>query len=269
MRPIITALCLSFALVAGAAARVRVPSEPPVPPAATPAAAAAQAAAASVCRAIQPFYWEIGDAGAMLASGSVGSGAPTRTTVLGIASASKMLYGAYVAETTPAPTAADRQALNMTAGYASFDKCTARQTVAACAAPENDDLVPSAVGRFAYSGGDMQHHAAQGPLSRMSARQLGPEMSRVLGAPITFRQPLIAGGAHISPAGYATVLQRVMRGELRLGALLGKTTTGWKVRRIGRAYGSAATAARSSPSRSAPCSSRARSSSTCGSRSRT
>jgi hypothetical protein len=184
-----------------------------------PAAAAAAAGGAS-CRAVAPFYWEIGSRDAVLASGSVGAGAPKRDTVLGIASASKLLYGAYAAQ-SGALSAQDRQLLNMTAGYSSFEKCRPTQTVAACAAAGNDDIVPAAVGRFAYSGGDMQRHAAQGPLGNLSARQLGPEMSRVLGAPITFRQPLIAGGAQISPAGYATVLQRMLRGELRLGSLLG------------------------------------------------
>lgn len=185
------------------------------------AAAAAAAAASATCRAVQPFLWEIGSADAVLASGTAGSGAPTRTTTLGIASASKMLYGAYVAETQPTLTADDRRLLNMTAGFASFEKCTPTQTVADCAASGNDNIVQSAVGRFAYSGGDMQYHAAHGPLARMSARQLGAEMTRVLGVPVAFRQPLIAGGAQISPAGYATVLQRAMRGELKLGAMLG------------------------------------------------
>lgn len=190
---------------------------------AAPSSSAAEAAAnGAACARISPFYWEIGDAaGVLLASGSVGAGAPKRTTVLGIASASKMLYGAYVAQTTPAPTAADKQQLNMTAGFAKFEKCKPTQTVAACAAPGNDDIVPAAVGHFAYSGGDMQHHAGSGALGRMSARQLGAEMSRVLGVPVTFRQPLIAGGAQISPEAYATVMRRSMRGELRLGALLG------------------------------------------------
>ena len=45
------------------------------------------------------FYWEIGDRNGLRASGSVmGNRTPTPTEVIAIASASKWLYGAYVAE---------------------------------------------------------------------------------------------------------------------------------------------------------------------------
>jgi hypothetical protein len=53
------------------------------------AAAAAQTAdTTSDCKAIQPFYWEIGDRGSVLASGTAGGNAPNSATPMLIASAS-------------------------------------------------------------------------------------------------------------------------------------------------------------------------------------
>ena len=55
-----------------------------------------------LCKAISPFYWEIGDQSGVLVSGSVGTksdgNAWKRTDVMSIASSSKWLYGAYAVE---------------------------------------------------------------------------------------------------------------------------------------------------------------------------
>src|SRR5215831_21048931 len=51
----------------------------------------------SLCTAIQPFYWEIGDANSMRAGGTAGGTSPTSATPMLIASASKWIFGAYVA----------------------------------------------------------------------------------------------------------------------------------------------------------------------------
>ena len=51
----------------------------------------------AACVAAQPFYWELGNATQPLAGGKAGDNAPDRGTEMAIASASKWLYGAFVA----------------------------------------------------------------------------------------------------------------------------------------------------------------------------
>ena len=79
------------------------PSPPPPNNAARIAAATATAqSAGNACAAIRPFYWEIGDQSATLASGSVSrpGGAVVRADdVMSIASASKWLYSSYFVRT--------------------------------------------------------------------------------------------------------------------------------------------------------------------------
>jgi len=83
------------------------------------AAAAHNAADSSAaCRDIQPFYWEIGTKSAVVASGSEGDGSVGRDTVLTIASASKMVFGAYVIQKEQGKIdAATSKFLHMSAGY--------------------------------------------------------------------------------------------------------------------------------------------------------
>src|SRR5665213_2476198 len=94
------------------------------PPAATSvAAASATAQSNALCTAIQPFYWEIGDASAALASGSsttAGGTAVTAATNALIASASKWIYGMYVVQKRGGAanlTAADIKFLTFSSGY--------------------------------------------------------------------------------------------------------------------------------------------------------
>jgi len=90
--------------VAGVRPQRQHPSPGPLTTAQRSAVAQSTAqSATNPCAVIRPFYWEIGDANAMLASGSieVGGGFPTTTatTQMPIASASNWLYGAYVVQT--------------------------------------------------------------------------------------------------------------------------------------------------------------------------
>jgi hypothetical protein len=176
------------------------------------------------CSTIDSYYWEIGDKDRVLASGSVvgpSKGVYTRTTKMEIASASKWLYGAYVVQ-TKALTEADKRFLNFTSGYIDFSICTSWQTVARCsAAGSNDTYTPSAVGMFSYGGAHMQRHAALSPLGPMDKDALGAEMSKVLGAPITYSQPQLAGGAFMSAGDYAQFLQAVLKGSLKISGSLG------------------------------------------------
>lgn len=185
---------------------------------------AAPALAGPACAGIDSYYWEIGDRNGALYSGSVvGRRRFDANSPMSIASASKWLYGAYVAQTAPLPlTANDIEFLTMTSGYHTFSTCAQRQTVARCsAAGSNGVFTPSDVGTFYYAGSHFQKQAAAGPLGPMKNPELGAAMSNALGITVSYDQPQLAGGAVMTPAAYAVFLRRVMRGELAIAGLLG------------------------------------------------
>lgn len=209
------------------------------PPAPTPSLAqrtqAAQATANSgtnACNSIKPFYWEIGDATAALASGSTDSagGNPTYTssTVMSVASASKWLYAAYVAEKRAGVLiASDIKFLHFQSGYVSFGafgSCGASDTVDSCLSNgSNGNYTASSDGKFNYDGGHMQKHASLDGLGALGSLALATEVRRLLGTDITlnYSQPQLAGGAVTTAADYARFLRKVLAGSLRMNALLG------------------------------------------------
>src|SRR4029079_7558656 len=92
------------------------------------AATAAAQSSVNACAPIRPFYWEIGDRSSALASGSVSSAASTtvytQTSMMSIASASKLLYAAYIAEKRAGVLSADDyRFLNFESGYTNFVTC--------------------------------------------------------------------------------------------------------------------------------------------------
>ena len=203
-------------------------------PAAKALAAQTTANSHAACTAIAPFYWEIGDKTKAQASGSVGQ-RWTADTSMHIASATKWLYGAYVAELRGGQlTPTDIQHLNFTSGYSSFKSCgnalaQPGETVASCAQnPDNNKQTPRHVGRFFYAGGHMQLHAAQQtPLATSSNAALALQISSLLkldasAADFEFAQPQLAGGAKTTPAVYAHFLRKTLRGELYISQLLGR-----------------------------------------------
>ncbi len=199
------------------------------------AAAATAASGSNACAAIQPFYWEIGDRLQRQASGSIlAPGSSTRYdagSVIDIASASKWLYGAYVAEQRGgALTPEDIQFLNFRSGYTNFGPlgCDNSDTVASCVARGNNGVQsPENIGRFFYSGGHMEKHASlPSPgmnLGALNNATLAAEMRRVLGPEIgiTYVQPQLAGGVRTSATDYAIFLRKLLTNQLKLGALLG------------------------------------------------
>lgn len=189
----------------------------------------------NACGAIRPFYWEIGDKTQSLASGSVngGNGAKTydASTLVEIASASKWLYGSYVAEVRGgALTAEDIQFLNFRSGYTNFtfSGCEPADTVASCVARANNGVQsPQNIDRFYYNGGHMQKHASLpspgmnlGPLNNAT---LAAEIRRVLGPEITlaYSQPQLAGGVRTTAKDYAVFLRKLLNNQLKMAALLG------------------------------------------------
>lgn len=204
------------------------------------AVALADALAQPECRAIEPFYWEVGNAGGVLASGSAGRNAPGPTTVMPIASATKWLFGAYVAQVRAGQlTPQDIQALVMQTGYVNHrhrlcvkrrDAKQAALTVAQCfaeaalAGGRNDEFTPAAVGQFNYNGGHFQSWAVQNGLGELNNASLAQRFNAVLGTEleIGFESPQLAGGARMSGAQYGRFLRKLLAGELQLGAMLGQ-----------------------------------------------
>lgn len=196
------------------------------------AAVNATAQSTPECQALQPFYWEIGDASGRLGSGQIGSGAPNASTVMTIASSSKWLYGAYVAERRAGAlsTTADVPYLNFTSGYSNFGLplCGIAFDVSDCLSGDRgvrNDV--EAAGRlYHYDSGHMQVHAIQLGLGPLSPQALASEVRSRLGADIqlTYAEPQLAGGVNMSADAYGRFLRKLLVGSatpLRMASLLG------------------------------------------------
>ena len=184
----------------------------------------------SLCTAIQPFYWEIGNSAAKITGASVGSSPPDATSVLQIASASKWIFASYVIEKLNGVLSASIIAgLNFTAGYSGFTSCAAYSTISACytavttfnAADNN---------KFYYSGGNMQkiaHTATDLNIGSMTAAALSTEVKNYIGSdvPITFNIPQPAGGILASANTYAVFLKKIMNGTLKMSSFLSSNLT--------------------------------------------
>lgn len=199
------------------------------------AASATAASADNDCAAVRPFYWELGDAAAARASGSVaaagedpaGRPAVDADTVLPLASASKWLYAAYVLQRRGGtPTAGDLLLLTQRSGYVSFQACRPGQSVDECLAwQSNGSFTPAAEGHFFYNGGHFQRHASQFGLGGMTADALADEWRAWLGPDLDITMGLAqpAGGASGSAATYARFLRKLLSGELAMGDWLGRS----------------------------------------------
>jgi len=201
----------------------------------------------SLCTAITPFYWEIGDQNSVLASGSLGtdsSGNPVlATTLFSIASASKWIYGTYVVQlrgSAAALTSQDISFLNFTSGYTNMGSATSGTE---CPSSDSPDTVnsclallnpanglpysyqrPLTVGRFDYDSGHMENHASlYGGLGDVRDTMLGSTVANLLGSNITFvyTQPLLAGGIYTSADQYGKVLRNILNGSLFMHDALG------------------------------------------------
>jgi hypothetical protein len=195
------------------------------------AAAAEQTArTAASCKSAQPFYWEIGDGHGISAGGPVGANAPARDTQMHIASASKLVYSAYVAEKRGgALTGDDIRFLTFESGYTRFRFCRASQTEGACLNSFLNGLgqhSASTANRFDYNGGHMQKHAAMMGMADMSSDAMAAEIHKgmpQLGASWNFSyvQAQPAGGGASSVADYAHFLTAILNAQLQIAKLLG------------------------------------------------
>jgi len=222
----------SLVAACGGASPAPSPEPPPAPaPAPAPAptiaqrasAAASAASQAADCVAVQPFYWSVGDAGGKQGDGSVGVAPPTAQTIMSIASASKLVYGAYVAEQRGGVlTDSDIRFLNFASGYTAFTSCQPGDTVATCeAAGTNGTYVSATDGKFWYGGGHMERHAFENGLAAAGDVALADAVNTTLGTAFAYSQPQPAGGIYTNAGTYGAFLQRVVAGQLKIGALLG------------------------------------------------
>lgn len=196
------------------------------------AAARQTAEASAACVAAQPFYWEVGDAKEALASGKAGNGAPGRDTGMAIASASKWVYAAFVAERRQGLlTAEDVSFLHFHSGYTRFHICRASQSVADCQAAlinGRGRQDAETVDRFAYNGGHMQQHAVLMGLGGLGNDGLALAMRQALAPALgpdwrfDYIQAQPAGGGRSTADDYARFLRALLDDRLQLGRLLGK-----------------------------------------------
>ena len=175
------------------------------------------------CRAVQPFYWSIGDAHGVLAEGRVGARAPQATTQMPIASASKLVYAAFVAQQRQGRLSDDDvRLLTLTSGYTHFRACRRGQTVGECdAMGRNGEHDAATDGLFAYGGGHMQRHAVLDGLGALDDAGLARAVNETLGTSLRYLQPQLAGGIATSAADYGELLRRIVGGELQMKSLLG------------------------------------------------
>lgn len=193
------------------------------------AATATAGSSSNACAAVRPFYWEVGDVGARLASGSVladgNSTQYTATQPVSIASASKWIYGSYVAQRLNGVLSdTDRKYLALRAGYVSMSYCLPTQTVDSClAAQTNGAYTSGADGVFWYQGGHLQKHASLLGLGALNDRGLTQEVQRLIGTDVSllYTQPQLAAGLVMSADAYAKVLRKMLAGQLKIAALLG------------------------------------------------
>jgi hypothetical protein len=203
----------------------------------------------AACTAVQPFYWEIGDRSAALASASV-SGASTPVTaasIMLIASASKWLFGAYVVQLRQGqPLQSDIDALTMRSGYTHLDysaciKLNATnqnaETVSQCLSNahtlvnndlnvdgfSNDSFEANYVGKFFYNGAHFQKLAVQLNLGADNNAALQTHIADQIGGDFSFSydSPQLAAGVSTSAAQYAIFLRKILDDRLLISALLG------------------------------------------------
>ncbi len=203
------------------------------------AAAEYAAGNAEECLDLSSFYWTIGDATGMLVEGAINS-TYIGSTRKNVASASKWLYSAYVAEKYAGGlTAYDIQFLTLSSGYESLDStsCSAAITVNDCLAiGDNGDRAPGHVGVFYYNGGHFEVHAVHGPglpspVSTQHSINLGTDDDDALaneingtlglGSLFEYTAPVLASGMKTSADDYSVFLRAIMNNQLQIGSLLG------------------------------------------------
>ncbi len=195
----------------------------------TAAATATAQSATNICGAIRPFYWEIGNSAGKTTSGSIKSATSTTTYTstasISLASASKWIYGSYVAQRlNGALSPQDIKYMTMRSGYNNLSSCPQTGTVDSCLSYAGNGAYNAAAdGKFYYDGGHFEKHASLSGLGAMNGKMLTSTIMGQLGTDIklAYSQPLLAGGAYGTPDAYALFLRKVLKKELKISGLLG------------------------------------------------
>lgn len=185
------------------------------------------AAEAAECKAIHPFYWEIGNANGVVTSGSPGD-KYERKDEMKIASASKWIFGAYFIEHKKGTIEEqEKDLLLMRGGYDQFNflPCALRLTVVACFEARNNSKVSSRnMGKFYYGGGSAQALAVGAGMGSLNRKKLRKEIEGTLKNKFTlsYDNIALAGGVEISTENYARFLQEILKGNYLIKDMLGR-----------------------------------------------
>ena len=191
------------------------------------AAAAAVVQGDPDCTGLTPFYWEIGDANGLLASGQGGTaiqGASktfTATSVMPIASASKWVAATLMVEQAQGQVTPEmHQLLTMSGGYTNFSRCSSTTTVGACLAEPgidggaNGDRNDAYIGAFYYGSGHMQVLGDRLGYGGYDVNGLADVIKQLPNTKrgLLYTTPELAGGMGVSINGYTQFLRNLISG---------------------------------------------------------
>lgn len=211
-------------VVNSASAASPTPTPAPTPTLAQRADAATTTANSSLsCSSLGGFYWEIGDKNSSLVSGQTSGSSWGPNTSMQIASGSKWIFGAYVAEVRSSVLSpADIKGLTMTSGNFMDDVgCLFAYTVGQCANYGGLISRPQYSDMFIYDSGHMQKLALDMGLTSLNTTQLSTTVSNTLALSVGYSTLQLAGGSSMSSSEYAKFLRKLMNNQLALGPLLG------------------------------------------------
>jgi hypothetical protein len=179
------------------------------------------------CQGLGDYYWEIGDGQGVLVQGQHGRTLGPND-YLGIASASKWVFAAYVVQRLGSGLAPEQiEKLQLTSGYDRLNPafCIGKPSAEACfEAANNSRFDATHVGLFSYNGGHMQKLMMDLGLGNLGSEALTTDLHRYLplDAAFSYNSPQAAGGLRATPAAYGDFLRRIIRGELTMADYLGR-----------------------------------------------
>jgi hypothetical protein len=197
------------------------------------------------------YYWEIGNVSGPLVSGQVGTSI-TRTTLVQLDSASKMVYASYYVQSVGGVnnlTVTDVNFLHQRSGYTNEPViCPTAQSVFVCiqqtpgtgCSPASGYTVHSVVitstsygalcgksqGLFHYGGGNFQVQAVMNGVAGLYNSGIAALATLInatfgIGTTYSYSEPGLAGGANSTGANMATWLQGILAGTVVMKGALG------------------------------------------------
>lgn len=172
-----------------------------------------------------PFFWRIGDKNGEICSGNWGgTGAPTSSTLMSIASASKWTWGMYVTQVRTL-ISTDMKFMNMSSGYMEMARnCAQTDSVGSCVLTGTNSVHnPTWDGSFFYNAGHDENFGYN--VLGLSAKVNGSlrvAYNNALGVDIQFSTPTFATGNVCSADAYSALLENILNGTYaQMLALLG------------------------------------------------